>query len=55
MKGLTVYQIVHTLAGQLYHLNEHLKVIFESYYELFGGYLKIDKALITKAPDQTMY
>ncbi|MFI3286664.1 MAG: aminotransferase class IV [Rikenellaceae bacterium] len=36
MSPLSLYQIVHTLDGEIFHLEEHLKILFESYFELFN-------------------
>ncbi len=37
----SLYQIVHTLGGRIFHLEEHLKILFEAYYQLFNGYARL--------------
>ncbi len=51
---LTIYQILHTLDSKVLHLDEHLKILFESYYELFGGYLKIDRRQLNSQIEAVM-
>ncbi len=46
MQGVTIYQIIHTLDGRIYHLEEHLTLLFEGYYELFGKGIKLVKSRI---------
>ncbi len=46
MKGVGIYQIVHTLAGRIMHLDKHLKIIFDSYYELFNSGITLKKSEI---------
>ncbi|MFR9504434.1 MAG: aminotransferase class IV [Rikenellaceae bacterium] len=41
---MTLYQVVHTLNGEIFHLEEHLKILFEAYYELFSSGTKIEKS-----------
>ncbi len=41
MSQLALYQIVHTLNGEIFHLEEHLKILFEAYFELFSGGAKV--------------
>lgn len=41
-----LYQIVHTLGGAIYHLEEHLKVLFEGYYEIYGTGVKMSQATV---------
>ncbi len=41
MSPSTLYQIVHTLDGKIYHLEEHLKLLFEAYFELHSGCAKL--------------
>ncbi|MFI3331803.1 MAG: aminotransferase class IV [Rikenellaceae bacterium] len=41
MSPSTLYQIVHTLDGNIYHLEEHLSLLFEAYFELHSGCAKL--------------
>ncbi|MFI3324199.1 MAG: hypothetical protein SNI45_02050 [Rikenellaceae bacterium] len=44
MEELTLYQIVHTLEGRIFHLEAHLKLLFEAYYQIFGRGAKLEQA-----------
>ncbi len=46
MAQISVYQIIHTLDGEIFHLEEHLKRLFEAYYQVFSGYIKLDEKQI---------
>ncbi len=37
MSQLALYQIIHTLDGEIFHLEQHLNILFESYFELFNS------------------
>ncbi len=41
MSHFSLYQIVHTLEGRIFHLEEHLNLLFEAYYEVFGSGVKL--------------
>ncbi len=43
MKELALYQIVHTLEGRIFHLEAHLKLLFEAYYQIFGRGAKLEQ------------
>ena len=42
MASVVLYQKVHTLAGRVFYLEEHLKLLFNSYYEVFNSGVKLD-------------
>ncbi len=42
MTSVVLYQKVHTLAGRVFYLGEHLKLLFDSYYEVFNRGVKLD-------------
>lgn len=42
MSQLSLYQIIHTLDGRILHLEEHVKLLFEAYYEIFTSGAKLD-------------
>lgn len=46
MSQNSLYQIVHTLDGRICQLGAHLKILSEAYYEIFNGYLKVDRPLL---------
>ncbi len=48
MNPLSIYQIVHTLDGRIFHLEEHLEILFEAYYRVFRGGVKIDRMAVEK-------
>ncbi len=47
MSPLALYQIVHTLDGKIFHLDEHLNLLFESYFTLFSASAR---AALAEAP-----
>ncbi len=42
MANFSIYQIIHTLDGKIYHLEAHLTLLFEGYYQLFNSGVKLD-------------
>ncbi|MFR9523293.1 MAG: aminotransferase class IV [Rikenellaceae bacterium] len=56
MSRCSIYQIIHTLDGEILHLDEHLKILFEAYYQVFSTGVKISKpqveSLIEEAIEQ---
>ncbi|MFI3280748.1 MAG: aminotransferase class IV [Rikenellaceae bacterium] len=46
MATLSIYQIIHTLDGVIFHLEQHLKLLFEAYYEIFGSGVRLQQPAI---------
>lgn len=54
MSSNSIYQIVHTLGGTIYHLEAHLKLLFEAYFELFSSYIELDQSDIERQIKETI-
>ncbi len=46
--SVATYQIIHTLAGVIYHLPEHINELLENYYALFRRRTKITEIALRK-------
>ncbi len=46
MSPISIYQIVHIFDRRVYHLEAHLKQLFESHYQIFGVGVKVDRSAV---------
>ncbi len=54
MAEVSIYAILHTLGSEIMHLDEHLRELFNSYYEVFNSGLRLDKNEISEQITQLL-